>query len=205
MLHFLVAHTLLAMLESISISEQIPQKQGYFIYVYADFHIPRVNLFAQENSWLKMTPYYQKKENSDEMKYIGSMEEARPLWTSFLGFLNETLNWSYWTGRNFPWITERHLRYTCDIISASQAVFHSKFPDSEFVVWVHPMERPMDLFVKKCLKQKNVTVLDQRDNINFNDSHRIPRDGHPTARANELMADILWQELKNIPIKLKNN
>ncbi len=176
-------HMMLADLREKSVLNEVPEDEGFYIYVFIDFHIQRANGFMQERAWMNTTPVFEKE--NQKLISKGSFEKVQPIKTWFYRFLNETLNISKHLGMNFPKLGKTHINYTCDLIEESQKEFLSQKPKGKFVVYQHPLSEKVPQ-LKECLEKRTIEYWNSK--IQKNEKSQIPFDGHPTAALNKKIA-----------------
>jgi len=189
---------MLAHIQENNLKKQIAQKKGVFTYIYIDGHITRSNGFLQELSWMEETPYYNLKDGKLIRKQ--SFKEGSPLRTKFFRFLRDKLSVDTIFERNFPSISESHINYTCRLIAESRNEFLSQFPDSKFIMLIHPLSflKPK---LKSCLLKENVQIVDDLniDDLKFNRlSYIIENDGHPNEKFNRFLANALIEKVSTL-------
>jgi len=149
-------HMMLSLIETTDFRKQIKEKQGVFVYVYIDDHIQRANGFLEQRNWGTNAPVYKKV--NGVLKRLGSFKTAEPMTTWFYSFLSKKVNFVKRFKRNFPWITQKHIQYTCDLISRSKDLYVAQYPRSNFFTYVHPLSG-INKDLKKMLKEKEYLHL----------------------------------------------
>jgi hypothetical protein len=198
-------HQLLSLMENTDLKKQVPEKNGIFIYVYANGHIERSNGFMHQRAWNLDSPFYKKVDN--KMERAGTFSTEEPIITWFYDFLSNILNYSTRFGRNFPRIYQRHTDYTCNLIVDSKRRFLIKYPDSHFFVSNHRLVGTVSKDLRQCLEKNDVALINHKylgDRFLDDDPAKgrvaIEIDLHPTALYNkvaaELISDILLEKLK---------
>ena len=183
-------HMMLALMENNNFRQEMNPKNGTFIYIHNDFHIPRANFFMNEASWLSTTPIYEKK--NDELINLGFFNEVRPWTMRFYSLLRQVYS-KLGIHKNWPQREEQHYQHVCDLIKTTEYIFATSNPKSQFYVYSHPIS-PMDNKLSRCLKKNGIKTIHSK--IKFNDQiHTIKGDGHPNQILNQLIAKELLKEL----------
>jgi len=186
-------HQFLRLLETKNLREEIKEEQGIGIFYYIEEHIQRATMHLPSIGWLRQSPHYELNQNQ-ELEYQGNFEEDKSLWAQLLLKL-AFQNFDYFTHHIFPRVSKQDGDTTCKIIKKIKSEFLKQFPNSQFVVLYNSgdMIYPM----KNCLKKEGINYVSvaPRVNIQLGKKASIYGDGHPTALANELIANILAEEL----------
>lgn len=182
-------HMLLELLRTRSLTSQITQEKGTLVYLFHSLHPRRTVGTALNMSWLRDTPFYEEKNN--EMIKVGTLETSRPFRTWFLKGIRKLNEWGF-LERDFPSASRFDLQYFAKIIKASQKEFLRQFPKGKFIVYVHPLSH-MDPKLRAYLKEKSIPVHEGKK-LEPSEYTLSPHDGHPSAKANEALAQEL---LKN--------
>ena len=181
-------------LRSRQLHKEIPQPNGIGIYQLTLDHIFRTiittNIF---NAWGEHMPYFTL--DGDSLINRGPFDQANPLQALLFRLmlrsrLLQALRINFRTN-----ITDQDIVLVCKLIEGMSQRFNEQFPNGKFYVVYFPPA--FDHFgISGKLKKKNIRVIDMshlyQDTLS---TYSIPRDGHPSSVANELMARALYDSL----------
>ena len=184
-------NTVLGLLQNRDFQKEIPMKRGHAYYIFIEDHVFRANGFAQQRSWLRNSPFFEKE--NGKMVYRGSFAKAQPFTTWLFKLLNDDLNITGLLGVNFPKEKDSHFIYTCDLIEGSKQEFHAQYPNGEFTVYIHPLGGQMLPPLLNCLKERKIRILESK--IKDSPKYRYEIDGHPTPIANREVAEDIAKDL----------
>ncbi len=182
---------MLAYSESFKINEQINEKKGLIFYTWPTGHLDRLLGTPRVITWAKKWPYYEKNESGKIIRK-GFFEFDRKVKTKIylekaaLGITNYFFN-------------QNDYLFMCDIIQKSKENLLKQLPNSRFITVAHSFWRDSEIFeeVSKCLKERDIPVIDSSDVFNKykEDQIKIKGDGHPTAFANKVLAQKVLESL----------
>lgn len=186
------AHTL-ALLESVEIQNQVPEKAGLGLYFLMPFHSERVSL-STRTPWLWRTPAYEQTAEGD-VRYVGSQSEANPFVYKLYSFYNSVRRHSYFLqllDRNFDINSQaENEALVAAILKKAKQVYESKF-SGRFLV-ITPKSIPVTLM--KNLQDADVEVV-QIDNRGSPKNDRICRcDAHPNGERNRFITDAVTKAI----------
>ncbi len=180
-------NSMLALVQQNKFHEQIPQANGTFIYVYADFHTDRALGHYPSVTWLRDTPYYEMDKNGGLSRH-GSFLTGRPIFTKLLMNLQIVFQFMGYGNNIIPAIKDKDHLYICALINETKKEFLRQYPQSNFVLYMHPTSR-IPPILETCL-QKNEIAYFKGKPLPEN-GMSIPIDGHPNEQANRLIAEEL--------------
>lgn len=190
------------MMEERNLAAEIKETRGIGIYAFLDDHIPRtLGSMKIVNSWGKDMPYY--KIMNGNPAFMGSFSTAKKTKT-FLYYLLGKSALLNLTGIDLP------LNYSDEdydlivlLIKNMQKSFNKRFPDSEFMVYLHPSEIDISMIYNRLLSKK-IKVLDLSGLYSkYDPEYIIEGDLHPNGKANSLIAKELAKYIQSdisIPI-----
>lgn len=190
---------MLSRLENEDLSNQVREPQGVGVYVFIWPHIYRSigDMYTYCN-WGYQHPYYRLVDG--EAVRHGRFKDGRPM----ISWLYEQLwgtNFVRYFNINLPlFLTEEHLRLNVAMIKKANDLFLQQFPDDRFVVlwaqdWPRPRDLPMQSRFVQLLGEAGIALIDARQPDKMDEAHYLLHDGHPTALANQEMAERLKDEL----------
>lgn len=178
----------LALVSRPEFASEYPEKNGLFIYVPIEDHIPRANGLYPSVTWMQNTPAYELADGHWQTK--GPIKDVHPWRTQLYLFLGDL----FFQNRIFPDVGSSHVEYNCGLIGEIQGVLKSKFPQSRFVVVEHPLGLTPSLM--DCVAAKNIPVV--RANLQIRSENDIIKgEGHPSAEFNHRWAPVLFKQLQN--------
>jgi hypothetical protein len=191
------ANSTLGLIQSQRFQKQIPQKKGIFIYIPIAAHIARSNGLMPNLMWLLHTPYYEKENNIMIRK--GTFQDGRYFYTKLFFFGEKILESIGRPHSIFPGVNSSHVNYFCDLVAQSKKDFLEQYPDSKFLVYLHPLGLfSHETNVTKCLDEKGITWV---KGAALPASSTITDEVHPNESANRSIAkelkDIILSQFKN--------
>jgi hypothetical protein len=187
---------MLAIIESGKLKQEIREEQGIGVYLYLpEIHESRViGEMEIVNSFGANFPYYflDKEKN---LQRNGQFSSGRKLTNSIYSVLGKSRTRQYF-GLNFPRRQEAHYQLATALMVHSAKLFKEQFPTSEFYVVVYPNQLTPPLPILNNLKTLDIKVMDFSKL--FDSSHvenQYVGDGHPTPKANAMLATALSQSL----------
>jgi hypothetical protein len=92
-------------------------------------------------------------------------------------------------------ITDAHIEFTAQIFARSAVLFHEQFGSGRFVVVMFPGSTLAGR-LRLALERLGVEFLDYSQLFDYQQpEYHLPEDWHPTARANQVMAQRLDADL----------
>lgn len=190
---------MLARLENQRISTQVPEREGIGVYVFIWTHVYRsIGDMHTYSNWGLQHPYY-KLEDGTVVRH-GRFKDGRPIISGIYEQLWKSNIVRFFELNLPPSLSERHIRLSVAIIKRSRQLFLEEFPNDRFVVlwaqdWPAPQDEKHQIRFKELLAQEGIDLVDARRPDKMDTEHYLVDDGHPTALADEEMAEILRQEL----------
>lgn len=205
--HAYAPNDLLARARAEKTQELVPEKDGVIVYNFLDHHVLRVIGAA---SWIGdygwNHPYFRLAGNGIEQK--GNFRESRP-WYWALAYLVSHSQTMRFFGVDLPFRLEgRHFELFGRVVEALRDEYRAKFPSAKFVVMLYPplYPAPISERVAEQLEKRGIHYLDY-SRVHLGKFSRgpsvIPGDGHPSAEANEVLADQLAKDLKEFESKAR--
>ncbi|MFM7023655.1 MAG: hypothetical protein ACKOXB_11830 [Flavobacteriales bacterium] len=173
-----------------------PDKETKVIYVYIDGHIQRVNGFLSVvNSYGKDFPYPQLEDNSLVM--YPSFSEKSPALASLYAALKDCQTMQYFN-TNLPLFTqERHYELFGKTIEELAREVKKKY-NNELVILIYPGSEQHN----EVLEHVNINLIQVLDYSSLctkgDEKYFFPKDGHPNALVNQMIARRILKELFNI-------
>jgi hypothetical protein len=185
------------------LEKEISQSQGVAVYVYFDNHVMRtIGAMRQVNGWARDYPCFELPEGADAPVCRGTFASAHPWRCKLYGLLEYSQTLKY-TGANLPLFpSANHCRLTAVLIRDSMNLFKAKFPNSQFLVLVHPASKPQPehfAWMQPWLDEYKVPYFFYGEDL----VKQVPPEkqtvdgGHPSALANEYTARALASWLQN--------
>lgn len=177
---------MLALLEAGELRSEIEPKRGVLLYVYLNLHISRViGSLRVVNGWGANMPYYDLDEPG-KVRRFGSFKSGRP-WTYLLFTIAARTRLQEYFNLRYPRHSAQQDVLVAKVIEASRERFLELFPGSRFLVLIYPRTGRSRMI--QLLQQRGIQLLDYQELFDPKDpSLRIPGDGHPTAKANRIVA-----------------
>jgi hypothetical protein len=195
----------LAQLQDDSLFEETPPDEAIGVYVFIPHHVRRaIGSMGVVSAWGLHFPFYEEDE-AGSLGLRGTFNRSRPWRTWAYRQLAREQVLRYFKV-DWPLRTnEGHLQLTARIIAAAQEAFVARFEKGQFYVVIYPTtpEDEIDANVTvTAFEQAGLTVLDYSRAIDMtDDGMRIRGDRHPTAKANELLAERLAHDLSKAPLE----
>jgi len=186
---------MLAVLEKWDIKNQIKEKEGVAVYVFIDDHVNRaIGTMWHHNALAHRFPYYAVDANG-KLAAKGNFTSGRPVIAVIYKLLWKTNIVRYFKIKFPPRIGDRHIRVTCKIIEESKNLLTKEFKNSEFYVLFYPGSTRAAKMIP-YLKKMGIKYLDYSALWGENrDVWRIKDDGHPSAKANKMIALKLTEDI----------
>ncbi len=168
------------------------------VYTYIPHHVRRViggmrtaTRFCRDAPYYALTP-------DGELEYRGTMTTGRPWLQPFYEALDHEAVLKYF-GVDIPiQITDRHLDFTARIIAASRDRWAEALDESDFTVVIYPQPLWAETAsedIIPMLKARGIRCLDYSHRFDGQPEMWIPGDKHPTARAQDRVAQWIVQDL----------
>ncbi len=195
----------IAKLEEKTLAEEIPQSNGTLVYVFMSAHVRRaIGSMRMWVQWGRHFPHYAYGEDGI-VERRGSFYTGRPWRTRLYDLLKREQVLRYFEVDFPPRILPRHEVFTADLIAASRDAFLAQYPDGRFVVLLYPHAPDLEYDAQgmaPLLDEREIETLDLTHLIDLSQSeYRIPIDAHPSALAQEKVAEALAQYLQGSPAK----
>lgn len=193
-------HEMLDVLQSEKIKVDTSGPYRFCVYVFIDPHVNRAigrasDLFSSGDRGA--APYYDFSADGRLIKRGTLALKSQSLPYRLIHF-----NFPANRKRYFPidWplrITDRHEELTAKIIIEASNVFKDRFGSSKFVVVFYPARSHYPKIVRD-VQNAGVKVFDYSKLFPLTNEYFIKNDGHPTARANEIVAERLVGDLRSL-------
>lgn len=180
-------------------AEQIPEKEGYGIYILAKFQSNR-NSLTSEWPWARNTPGYLF--NSEgQIVFEGFQYESNPLLFRVISFYDLLRKHSYflkYLSRDFPRTSLEELdQMTVNILKNLKETYEQK-TSGKFIVVTHVLS-PITEELGKKIRAANIPLFETPAPKAWSEKHRVCEcDSHPTGYVNEYMADQIIDALEKL-------
>lgn len=179
-------NVLLSMIIHTKFSEQIPEKEGDFVYIYIPAHVQRALGYWPSLAFSKRNPYFEEDENG-HLVQNGSFETGRSFLTKLIETVALLLPQKFLANRDFPRIFDFAFNRACKMVVEAKEQWQKQYPESRFLTYFHPMGGE-DEKMEKCLKENNVDTLVGKEFTFPYEEATVPLDGHPNGKANKVIA-----------------
>jgi hypothetical protein len=182
---------MLAKLELGKIADEVPQSNGYLIYMLLPEHISRAAgapYYLQ--GWGISSPHYAIQD--DSLVYYANHEAWRPYYVAYQRFLG-------WSGLGIivsktpNTYSEEEVDLTVAILNEAKAKYLDLYPDGHFVVALPPIISAEENFVQiaNALTKAGLSVWDFHSEFDLQYPLAISGDGHPSAGGHQRLAKSL--------------
>lgn len=199
---------MLARFQHSRLDQEIPEQEGYVIYVLFSGHVLRViGSMSVYNGWGDTLPLpCYELDDQGGLVHRGTFQEARPLRSLAYRMLDKSQTLRYLRQPiDFPIRPrDRDLDLTTAVLVESQKWAKKTFPKAQFRVVFYP-EYPkwflaLDPQYLSAMKAKldaaGITYLDYSNLVDFTQpENSIPHDGHPSAKAHQTVAERVVKDL----------
>lgn len=188
----------LAQAESTPFKDQVVERRGVILYLFPGFHVDRMFGGLQSIDWIGSIPFF--RQEGGRLVRDGFLQQKHPIRTWLKRLYNKTflrqkfqLSWPFH-------ITDADIQTSCLAIAQVRDRLTSHFDGAVFYLILHPTTEQID--VTGCLAQYSIQTIDLRQAFAgvSNSELTIPYDGHPSAKANQILAEkiaeVLTQRLK---------
>lgn len=184
----------LAQVESTPFKDQVPERRGVVLYLFPGFHVDRMVGGLQSIDWIGLIPHFRRERN--QLVRDGFLQVKHPIRTWLKRFYNKTflrqkfqLSWPFH-------ITAEDIQMACVAIAQVRDRVTAHFESADFYLVLHPVTEQVD--VTACLAQYSIPTIDLRQAyVGIPDNElKIPFDGHPSAKANQLLAEKIVELLR---------
>jgi hypothetical protein len=186
---------LLARLESGSLRGEVEEREGDLVYLFIDSHVNRaIGSLAVYNGWAHSAPNYVIDASGEHVRR-GTLTTGRPLTALAYSLLGSSQVLRHFRVEVPPVITDDHVEFTARIFARSAALFHEQFGPGRFVVVISPGSTLAGR-LGSALERLGVESLDYSQLFDYQQpEYHLPEDWHPTAKANQVMAERLDADL----------
>jgi hypothetical protein len=186
---------LLARLESGSLRGEVEEREGDLVYLFIDSHVNRaIGSLVVYNGWAHSAPNYVIDATGEPVRR-GTLTTGRPLTALAYGVLGLSQVLRHFRVEVPPVITDDHVELTARIFARSAALFHEQFGSGRFVVVMFPGST-LTGRLRSALNRLGVESLDYSQLFDYQQpEYHLPEDWHPTARANQVIAERLDADL----------
>ncbi|MBI3555884.1 MAG: hypothetical protein HY074_06455 [Deltaproteobacteria bacterium] len=190
-------HSVLTRIKNIDLRQQIPQRQGIFIYTFMDDQVSRaIGTMTRVNKFAARQPFYELADNGQPVQH-SSLSQGRPLRSWIYSHLGESALLRHFNVEYPWWIGKKDLDLVAALLAAMKAEFEREFPDSKFYVLFYPGQelarRIIPLLVERGVQSFDYSrvKLENEDG----DPFVIPENGHPSAAAHQVVSSLLVRDL----------
>ncbi len=185
----------LLMMERNEIQDAVTQKSGVIIYTFISAHIRRaIGSMTVVTNWARNFPCYELVPSG--IAYRGSFEEAHPMRCRLYDVLAASQFLRRFGIDVPPFLSRNDLRLMAELIGSTRDAFRRAYPDSEFVVLLHPMGgRLYSTRLIPYLEERGIRYLDYLSLFQDVDWQRGMLDHHPTPRMHDEVAKRLVEDL----------
>ena len=183
---------MLAKLSTDTIAEEINEKHGILVYIFLDGHINRaIGSMNIHNGFGDTFPYYRLKAG-DQLVREGDLVSGRPFTSIIYPLIGSSQITKYYA-IDIPRINDNHLRFTARIIAEARDIFRKKFNSDDFFVLLYPNDNTR---IIAHLDEADIKYLNYSDLFSPSEPGLKLPDGHPSAKAYELIAEQLVKDLE---------
>lgn len=187
---------MLARLEASNLRDEVAEPAGAAVFVFPALILNRLIGGSATLYWVPSLPYY-RLENGEPIRE-GFFQTTRPLYSLF--------GWALGTSRlmqhlNIAWPLRQRpedLALACAVLGKAKRLLDAQLGPTPLVVVLHPVSWFLDLAT--CLDPLGIPVLDYH--ALFPEAERgamtIPRDGHTSARGNQVLATQLAADIRDV-------
>ena len=189
---------MLAKLQSDDLATEVPETEGIAIYVFIDAHVERaIGSMYVYNNWGDQMPYY----TTDWQGHLvrrGNFTTGRPLVSSLYWWLGQREIAKYYHINLPNELTSRHYGQAARIIAEARDTFRAKYHSDDFYVVIYPDEGDYFEDMEPFFDQYGLNILnyDERMKLNPDEGLAFKGDGHPTGRANQIVAGWIIEDLE---------
>jgi len=186
---------LLARLESGSLRGEVGEREGDLVYLFIDSHVNRaIGSLVVYNGWAHSAPNYEI-DATGEVVRRGTLTTGKPLTALAYSMLGLSQVLRHFRVEIPPVITDAHVEFTAQIFARSAVLFREQFGSGRFVVVMFPGSTLAGR-LRLALERLGVEFLDYSQLFDYQQpEYHLPEDWHPTARANQVMAQRLDADL----------
>ncbi|MDM8531041.1 hypothetical protein QUF63_07700 [Anaerolineales bacterium HSG25] len=192
---------MLAKLESDALRDELPtlatSNKITLIYVFIDAHVERaIGSMYVHNAWGDKMPYYTIDWSGNLIRQ-GNFTTGRPIIATLYKQLPNSEIASYFNVTIPPRLTDRHYKFTAQLIAAARDTFQDKFGSDQFYVVVYPDEGDYFEDIQPHFETAGLNVLnyDKRMKLDPEAGLGIKNDGHPTGKAHQQVARWIIEDL----------
>lgn len=191
---------ILALLQSKNIRKEVSQSKGFGAFVYMYDHPGRVTCDIKHATYDYITgPYYDFDEANNLIRK-GNFKKNRYLTTKIYRILFRS-NLLKFFKINYP-TQQQQYQLSAAIINQMAFEYKKQFPSDPFFLIIYPSTSTEIL---EHINIDEIEVLDYSQLFDLDNYHVVPNiDFHPNEKANKMVADQLYKDLKRrnvIPIK----
>ncbi len=188
---------MLAKLQSNELAGEVPEKEGGAIYVFIDGHVERAigSMFVY-NAWGDRMPYYTTDWGGNLIRK-GNFNTGRPLLSTLFRTLDKSEIARYYT-LNIPGaLRDSHYRFAVRLMAEARDMFREKFKSDQFYVLIYPDEGDYFEDMAAHLAAAELKVLNYDELLKLDEAAglAIAGDGHPTAKAHQIVAQHIVADL----------
>jgi len=186
---------------------EIPQSNGVAVYTFIPHHVRRaIGSMVVTTKWGRTFPYFTYRDDG-RLKRDGTFGTDHP-WRHWYRWLYnfETVRYA---GIDLPlWLGASDFELTGALVAGARDRFLAQYPDGAFIVLVPPHDPAETAVVRRALESFEAFDLECLDATALYPfaapQYRIPFDGHPTAAANDALAEFLQRHLHSKAVPIDN-
>ncbi len=194
---------MLRRIEDPATTEFFRGNKTHVIYTYIPHHVQRaIGAMQYSSRFGTNAPYYKIGKNG-EPEYLGTMTTGRPWLQPFYDIMDHEAVLKCFNVDLPMRIADRHIEYTASIIAASRDRWAQALPDSEFTVVIYPEPLWADTPAARIvpmLEARGIRCLNYADRFDGQTEMWIPGDYHPTAAAQDRVAQWIVEDLRLDPM-----
>lgn len=189
---------MLALLTESDLPSQVLKVKGknVGIYIFMDFHVQRaVGKPSVYNYFGRYFPFYELDANHIPV-HKGNFENGRKFISSVYRVIHNIpfLNFAFERWIDPP--SDADVMFTAELIKAAKKAFVERFEQAEFyVVFYSGFDEKLNSKFRLFLEKENIRYLDYTNLFSTRTMEMKVGDGHPSARAHELVGKQIAQDL----------
>lgn len=188
---------MLAKLQSDELPAEVLEKEGIAIYTFIDAHVERaIGSMYVYNAWGDKMPYYATGRRGKLVRK-GNFTTGRPLLSALYGWLEKSEIADYYDVNIPGELKDRHYAFAVRIIAAARDAFRAKFHSDQFYVVIYPDEGDYFEEMEPHFIQAGLKILNYDEALKLDPAQglAIAGDGHPTAKAHQIVARMIVADL----------
>jgi hypothetical protein len=185
---------MLAMLQRDAVSEGIDESRGILLYTFISEHVDRaIGTMFIHNQRGELMPYYFVGAKGNLVRQ-GDLASGRPGLSLFYAIAGKSQTLRYFNINFPPQMRSQDYMATVSMIDEARRLFRQKFRSDGFVVLIYPGRGVPDLL--PYLEAAGIDYLDYSDIPEIYHDNFWLGEGHPTAGAHKIVAEMLVRDLR---------